>query len=255
MTATAAQAAMPAPRARVVLVDDDDLFRESVGRNLSEAGYEVRGFSEGSKALDWFGAEGRADLVLLDWKMPEMNGIEVLRRLRQNGLEAPVIFLTGLTDQIYEEAALTGGAVDFVEKSRSFGILLKRIELILAGRKSGGPGERADGDAPQQIAGLELRPDIGRAFWQGRQIDLTLTEFRMVHHLAGRAGEDVPYRDLYDLVHGKDFVAGPGEEGYRANVRTFIKRIRQKFRDADDRFEQIENYPGFGYRWRRDSEG
>jgi two-component system response regulator ChvI len=205
------------------------------------------------KAIDWFGEGGGSDLVLLDWKMPEMNGIEVLRRLRQNGLETPVIFLTGLTDQIYEEAALMSGAVDFVEKSRSFGILLKRIELILTGRKAGGEPERPAAEGPQQIVDLELRPDIGRAFWKGRQIDLTLTEFRMVHHLATRAGEDVPYRDLYDLVHGKDFVAGPGEEGYRANVRTFIKRIRQKFRDVDDRFEHIENYPGFGYRWRREA--
>jgi two-component system, OmpR family, response regulator ChvI len=254
MTPNAAPAAVPVSRARVALVDDDDLFRESVARNLTEAGYEIRSFSEGSRALDWFGSGGRADLVLLDWKMPEMNGIEVLRRMRLAGLETPVIFLTGLTDQIYEEAALTGGAVDFVEKSRSFGILLKRIELILAGRK-GGPADAPGGDAAERIAALELRPDIGRAFWKGRQIDLTLTEFRMVHHLASRAGEDVPYRDLYDLVHGKDFVAGPGEEGYRANVRTFIKRIRQKFRDVDDSFEQIENYPGFGYRWRRSEEG
>ena len=252
MTASAAQLAVPAQRTRVVLVDDDDLFRESVSQNLVEAGYEARGFSEGSKAIEWFGSGGHADLLLLDWKMPEMNGIEVLRRLRQNGLDTPVIFLTGLTDQIYEEAALMSGAVDFVEKSRSFGILLKRIELILAGRKGGAGGDRPAGEGPQQIDELELRPDIGRAFWKGRQIDLTLTEFKMVHHLAARAGEDVPYRDLYDLVHGKDFVAGPGEEGYRANVRTFIKRIRQKFRDVDDRFEHIENYPGFGYRWRRE---
>lgn len=253
MTASAAQAAIPAAgRVRVVLVDDDELFRESVGQNLSDAGYEVRGFGEGAAAIDWFSSGGGADLVLLDWKMPEMNGIEVLRRLRQNGLETPVIFLTGLTDQIYEEAALMSGAVDFVEKSRSFGILLKRIELILSGRKGGAEVERGGGDGPQRIGELELRPDIGRAFWRGRQIDLTLTEFKMVHHLAVRAGEDVPYRDLYDLVHGKDFVAGPGEEGYRANVRTFIKRIRQKFRDIDSQFEQIENYPGFGYRWRRD---
>src|SRR5690606_25978837 len=156
MTASAAQAVMPAERTRVVLVDDDDLFRESVSQNLAEAGYDVRGFAEGGRAIEWFGAGGRADLVLLDWKMPEMNGIEVLRRLRQHGYEIPVIFLTGLTDQIYEEAALMSGAVDFVEKSRSFGILLKRIELILAGRKGGGEAERG-GDGPQRIGDLELR--------------------------------------------------------------------------------------------------
>ena len=66
---------------------------------------------------------------------------------------------------------------------------------------------------------------------------------------AGKAGDDVGYREIYDLVHGKDFVAGAGEEGYRANVRTLIKRIRKSFRDVDPRFAQIENYAGFGYRW------
>jgi two-component system response regulator ChvI len=81
---------------------------------------------------------------------------------------------------------------------------------------------------------------------------LTLNEFRIVDLLAGRPGRDVRYRELYDQVHGAGFIAGSGEEGYRGNVRTLIKRIRQKFRALDTSFEAIENYPGFGYRWRDD---
>jgi two-component system response regulator ChvI len=96
---------------------------------------------------------------------------------------------------------------------------------------------------------LELRLDINRAFWKGSAIELTLTEFRLVSHLALKAGEDVSYRELYDLVHGKDFLAGSGADGYRANVRTFIKRIRRKFKDLDPDFDEIHNYAGFGYRW------
>jgi two-component system response regulator ChvI len=76
-----------------------------------------------------------------------------------------------------------------------------------------------------------------------------LTEFQIVRLLASSADTDVSYRQIYDLVRGKDFIAGYGEEGYRVNVRSFIKRIRQKFRDVDDTFDCIENYPGFGYRW------
>ena len=68
--------------------------------------------------------------------------------------------------------------------------------------------------------------------------------------MATRPGEDISYRDIYDLVHGKGFVAGYGPAGYRANVRAFIKRIRQKFRAVDGTFDLIDNYPGFGYRWR-----
>ena len=79
---------------------------------------------------------------------------------------------------------------------------------------------------------------------------MTLTEFRIVALLAVDAGRDVTYREIYDLAHGKGFVAGSGMEGYRVNVRTFIKRIRQKFKDVDQHFDSVENYPGFGYRWR-----
>ena len=96
---------------------------------------------------------------------------------------------------------------------------------------------------------LTLQRDIKRASWKDNNIDLTLTEFQIVEHLATRAGQDVGYRAIYDIVHGEGFAAGNGEIGYRVNVRSFIKRIRQKFRDADDGFVQIENYPGFGYRW------
>jgi two-component system response regulator ChvI len=80
-------------------------------------------------------------------------------------------------------------------------------------------------------------------------INLTLTEFKIVMLLAEKAGRDVGYREIYDLVHGKDFISGHGARGYRANVRTFIKRIRKKFRDGDPSFDRIENYAGFGYRW------
>lgn len=241
---------------RVLVVDDDPLFRESLGQNLIDSGFEVVDFDNGPAALEFFQEGTYADLMLLDWKMPSMNGIEVLRRMRQTGVEIPVIFLTVLSDQIYEEAALLHGAVDFVEKSRSFSILLKRIELIVGGSK--GPSDLPAGKgngAAVRFGDLELDREGSRAFWQGRQVPLTLNEFEIVRYLAERAGRDVHYRELYDLVHGEGFVAGTGDEGYRANVRTFIKRIRQKFRDLDESFGEIENYPGFGYRWRQNAEG
>ena len=163
-----------------------------------------------------------------------------------------MIFLTVLNDQIYEEAALQGGAVDFVEKSRSFSILLKRMNLILAGRKGGDSALGGEASAPASLlhrGELELRGETSRVFWKGKEVPLSVTEFKMVALLAARAGQDVRYRDLYDLVHGSGFVAGYGTEGYRSNVRAFVKRIRQKFREVDPAFDEIENYSGFGYRW------
>ena len=250
------QPARSALRAPVVLIaDDDPLFRESLAGNLVSRNYSVEAFPDGEALLDWFEEGGGGDLILLDWKMPRVNGIEVLRRLRESQNGIPVIFLTVLSDQFYEEAALHGGAVDFVEKSRSFSILEKRIELTLQGPKQqrfGGAVRPADPSEDVTLGLLHLAAGDRRARWRLKEVPLSLTEFTIVHAMASRAGHDIAYREIYDMVHGEGFVAGLGPDGYRSNVRTFIKRIRQKFREIDSTFDAIENYPGFGYRWRAD---
>jgi len=232
----------------LLLVDDDDLFRESLGLNLIDEGHEVTSFGNGRDALAYLERGGSADVVLLDWRMPNVTGLDVLRRMRRAGIAIPVIFLTVLSDDIYEEAALEGGAVDFIDKSRRLPILLKRLQLIAEGSRPATDAHPLQSESIRR-GSLELRFDAKRALWAGRTVDLTLTEFKIVALLAEKAGHDVGYREIYDLVHGKDFIAGHGAEGYRANVRTFIKRIRKKFRDGDPGFDHIENYAGFGYRW------
>ena len=232
----------------VVLTDDDELFRESLGLNLADEGYNVTSFANGRETLAYLQEGGEADVLLLDWRMPELTGIDVLRRLRRAGIAIPVIFLTALSDDIYEQAALEGGAVDFIDKSRRLPILLKRLELIAESRRLLRAAEPASPTILRH-GSLELRCDSHRAFWHDVMVDLSLTEFRIIALLATRAGEDVGYREIYDLVHGKDFIAGLGDEGFRANVRTLIKRIRKSFREVDPDFAQIENYAGFGYRW------
>ncbi len=237
-------------RGHIVIVDDDELFSESVSRNLVDAGYATRTFANGLGAIDYLSARPQADIVLLDWKMPGMTGIDVLQNLRRETIDIPVIFLTVLSDQVYEEAGLLGGAVDFIEKSRNFSILLRRIELILRGRKAQEADLKRGGSST--LGRLTLDHDSHRASWDGTQLELTLTEFRIVMLLAENAGRDISYREIYDIVHGEGFMAGEGEIGYRTNVRAFIKRIRQKFRDVDNTFTAIQNYPGFGYRWHDD---
>lgn len=240
--------------ATIVVVDDDDLFRESLCLNLEDEGFRVADFDNGKDALAFLGAGTNVGVVLLDWKMPEMDGLSVLHELRRGGRDIPVIFLTVLSDEIYEEAALEGGAVDFVEKSRSFAIVLRRIRLIFEGLKvtAGAPAVNPE---VVRIGALQLWPQSKRAAWKGEGVELTVREFDIVRLMAERAGHDVSYREIYDTVHGKGFVAGNGHEGLRGTVRTIIKRIRQKFRNLDDGFEAIENFPGFGYRWRRDVNG
>lgn len=249
------QASRQTVRGHILVVDDDALFRESVSTNLIDAGYSTDSFSDGSTAVRHLTTGPNADIVLLDWKMPGMTGIEVLQRMRSENIDIPVIFLTVLNDQIFEEAGLLGGAVDFIEKSRSFSILLKRIELILSGNKArNAPQSTAETQDSAKYGDILLRYDSRRAFWKGTNVGLTLTEFNIVAYMIEHSDRDVSYREIYDIVHGEGFMAGDGEIGYRTNVRAFIKRIRQKFRDLDTEFSQITNYPGFGYRWRNGSE-
>ncbi|MEM1019458.1 MAG: response regulator transcription factor [Pseudomonadota bacterium] len=238
----------------VYVVDDDDLFRESLSRNLVAFGHYVRTYSDGQTFLDHVD-ESEGGVILLDWKMPGLNGIEVLQTLRESGNQMPVIFLTVLGDQIYEEAALAGGAVDFIEKSRSFSIVQRRIELILQGNRAQPNNDKAQREELITVGQMVVDNVSRRIRWKDIDVPLTLTEFKMVRYMAEQDGRDVDYRSLYDLVHGEGFTAGEGEHGYRANVRAFIKRIRQKFRAVDDTFDCIGNYPGFGYRWQSEGAG
>ncbi|MEQ8817466.1 MAG: response regulator transcription factor [Thalassobaculum sp.] len=249
---------------RIMVVDDDPIIRETLSLNLEDQDFEVEGLPSGEALLEHLRGGATADLILLDWKMGQFSGLDTLREMRRMGGDIPVIFLTSLTDQIYEEAALATGALDFVDKSRSFSILLHRVRTVLAGRRTPKEAEPAGDMATEngpagtaRIGQLTLDPDVGRAYWCDRLVPLTLTEFQIVHALAASAGRDMRYRDIYDLVHGDGFHAGAAGDGYRANVRGFIKRIRRKFEDMDPAFSEIENYPGFGYRWRalRNGEG
>lgn len=238
--------AVASVRLVVAVVDDDALFREALRLNLEDVGHVVREFPDGTTVLADMQALDGVDLILLDWRMPGMNGIDVLRAVRAHGVNVPVIFLTVLTDEAYEEAALSGGAVDFIDKSRSFAILHRRMEVIARGVK------RPDPDAPTSIerGPLLLRLATKRAEWRGTVVELTVREFEIVAALAMRAGEDLSFRQIYDAVHGHGFLAGDGDDGLRATVRAIIKRLRTKFKTLDPAFDSIETFPGFGYRWR-----
>lgn len=239
--------------ARVLIVDDDALLLETLAINLEDNGIETETAESGEAAMRRLSEDANFDLVILDWKMPGMSGLETLKAINAADLDLPAIILTSLTDQIFEESALATGAVDFVDKSRSFSIVLRRVQIILSGvrgRHGGGDADDRDAGDRLTVGALTLDRKAGRAFWNDRQVPLTLTEYQLVYELASHPGRDVKYRDLYNLVHGEGFFVGTGGDGYRANVRSFVKRIRQKFRDMDDAFEEIENYPGFGYRWR-----
>ena len=238
----------PGEPTRVFLVDDDDDFREAVGAELSEHGYTIANFGDGEGLLRFIADGNTADVIVLDWRLRTTTGIDLLPQLRRRGVNVPVIFLTGIATPEHEQLALDHGALDFVDKSRGVPILARRIALILESHRA-----RTVAKLPtdELVRGdLVLRPSVSRASWKGTDVGLTVTEFNIVHKLAADDGDFVTYRTIYDCVHWRGFVAGSGDEGFRTNVRSSIKRIRAKFVAIDSEFAEIENFPAFGYRWR-----
>ena len=191
---------------KLVLVDDDELLREVLAGNLVQAGYEVQVFSDPMFALQAI-PETQADLLILDWKMPGMSGLELLQALRARGVATRALFFTSHNDTIYEEAALALGAADFVDKTRSFAILQRRIEMILGSS----PEEHAESGTESGrdvTAGfLTLNAANHGAAWRARPVELTFGEYRVVELLA-TSGRDLSYREIYDALRGENFKIG-----------------------------------------------
>src|SRR5262245_10933082 len=233
-------------RIRVAFVEDDDDYREAVSGELADHGFEVTTFPDGNALLTAFTDGGEADIIVLDWSLPSVAGIDLLPKLRRMGVVLPVVFLTGRTQPAYEKLALDRGALDFVDKSRGVPILAQRLRIIIDSTKKSSDPEF---EGNFHCGRLLLKPGISRAYWDDTDINLTLTEFKIVHLLASSIGTYVTYRAVYDCMHYVGFIAGSGENGYRTNVRSCIKRIRNKFRAVDPAFNEIDNYQSFGYRW------
>ncbi len=232
---------------RLVLVDDDDDYREVAGAELGDYGFDVIDFPDGPALLDHFATGNTTDLIVLDWNMPTTNGIDILPQLRRQGVRIPVIILTAQSGIAHEMAALECGALDFIDKSRGIPVLAKRARLVADASKL-----PSGVSTPETIehGALVLRPRLSRAYWRGTDVELTVTEFNIVLRLVENPGDHVTYRAIYDCVHHCGFIAGSGEDGYRTNVRSSVKRIRNKFRSIDADFKEIENFTAFGYFWR-----
>ena len=164
-------------------------------------------------------ASSETDIILLDWDLPGVSGIELLVELRQCGVNVPVVFLTGYDFTAYENLAFETGAVDFIDKARGVEILARRLRRVLKARKPAG----APAAASLIVCGkLVLNPNVSRAYWNERDVGLTLVEYNIVHLLTSKAGRWVTYRAIYDRVHYEGFIGGSGRDGFRINVRGII---------------------------------
>jgi two-component system, OmpR family, response regulator ChvI len=230
----------------VVLVDDDDNFREVLSAELTDSGFRVSCFADGDSFLEAMSSGAAADVVLLDWALPRMTGFELLGTLRERGIALPVVFLTGYSQVERELQALNHGAVDFVDKARGLEVVAHRLRVIIEGQRH----LPAATPKVEQHGELALHPWSARALWRHQDLGLTITEYKIVALLVSTMGEFQTYRAIYDTAHYAGFVAGTGEQGHNTNVRSLLKRIRHKFLAIDPDFAEIENAHGVGYRWR-----
>jgi two-component system response regulator ChvI len=233
---------------RILFVEDDERYREVVSDELLEHGFVVQSFGDGASLLDSLATGAEGDVIILDWKLPKTSGIDLLLQLRQQGVNLPVVFLTGFALTERESLAFERGATDFIDKERGVGVLVRRLRRVaMADRTAAAPQL----DRSMVCGKLVLKPEISRAYWNGVDVGLTLGEYQIVHLLTSNVGRYVTYRAIYDRMTYEGFIAGTGNVGYRVNVRTAIKRIRNKFRECDPAFDEIENYTSLGYCWGR----
>ena len=231
----------------IVLVDDDDLYREAITADLSDRGFAVTAFADGPTCLEALRNGIEVQVALLDWTMPEMSGVELLGALRERGIGVPVVFLTGYSMVERELQAFDQGAVDFVDKVRGAEVLAHRLRVIIEAQRV----LPVAGTAEAELHGdLVLHPSTARALWRQQDVGLTITEYKIVTLLVSHKGEPKTYRALYDAAHYAGFVAGSGERGYHTNVRSIMKRIRRKFLAIDSGFSEIRNMAHVGYLWR-----
>jgi len=229
--------------ANIALVDDDKNILASVTLLLEQEGYHVRSFADGASALTALTATP-PDLAILDIKMPRMDGLELLRRLRQNA-DLPVIFLTSKDEEIDELMGLNAGADDYIRKPFSQRLLLERVRAVLrrADPQRGAGG--ADGKKDALVRGkLALDPQRHECTWDNKPVRLTVTEFLILQALAQRPGFVKSRDSLMDAAYDDQVYVDD------RTIDSHIKRLRKKFKHVDDDFEAIETLYGVGYRYR-----
>jgi two-component system response regulator ChvI len=227
---------------RIALVDDDRNILTSVSMALEAEGYAVFSYDDGETALQAL-LDDPADLLILDVKMPRMDGLEVLRRLREKS-QMPVVFLTSKDEEVDQFLGLRMGADDYITKPFSQRLLVERIRALLRREKFRREGALAA--QPELIShdGLSLDDDRHICLWKGKRVDMTVTEFLIIKSLAQNPGHVKSREQLMNFAYG-DAVAVDDR-----TVDSHVKRIRRKFKEVDPGFELIETVYGIGYRFK-----
>lgn len=229
---------------KIALVDDDRNILTSVAMTLEAEGFEVETYNDGQQALDAFNRK-LPDMAVLDIKMPRMDGMDLLQRLRQK-TSMPVIFLTSKDDEIDEVLGLRMGADDYVKKPFSQRLLVERIRALLR-RQEAQNGTIVAGDTEDtkvmERGELSMDPLRHAVTWKGNDVTLTVTEFLLLQALAQRPGFVKSRDQLMDVAYDDQVYVDD------RTIDSHIKRLRKKMRTADNEFSAIETLYGIGYRY------
>jgi two-component system response regulator ChvI len=227
----------------IALVDDDRNILTSVSIALEAEGYRILTYTDGASALDGF-KTSPPDLAILDIKMPRMDGMELLRRLRQKS-DMPVIFLTSKDEEIDELFGLKMGADDFIRKPFSQRLLVERVRAVLRRITSKDGTSPKEADAKVLERGLlRIDPERHICTWKTEAVTLTVTEFLILQALASRPGVVKSRDGLMDAAYDDQVYVDD------RTIDSHIKRLRKKFKAVDDAFDMIETLYGVGYRFK-----
>jgi len=227
----------------VAVVDDEDNIRETVGFALRREGYPVELYATGLEAWRAF-QQKLPGLVILDIMMPEMDGLELCRRIRAASEATPIIFLTSRDEELDRVLGLEIGADDYLCKPFSMRELLARVKVLFRRTAIDQSGSsRPAADAPLRLSDLELDLQRYSVRWKGTPVSLTVTEFMMLHALVRYPGHVKTRKQLHQDAYPHDVYVSD------RTIDSHIKRVRRKFEEADPDFERIDTVYGLGYRW------
>lgn len=204
------------PEATIVVVDDEPSIRELVSASLHFSGFDVKTASNGTEAIDVI-TQTDPDLVVLDVMLPDIDGFTVTRRIRQQGVEAPVLFLTARDDTQDKVMGLTVGGDDYVTKPFSLEEVVARIRAILRRTK-----EQVEDDPVIRVADLEINEDSHDVTRHGILVDLSPTEYKLLRYLMDNEGRVLSKAQILDHVWQYDW------GGDAAIVESYISYLRKK---------------------------
>lgn len=228
----------------IALVDDDRNILTSVSMALEAEGFQVATYNDGEAGYNGI-SENTPDLVILDIKMPRMDGMEVLTKLREEST-VPVIFLTSKDDEVDQVVGLRMGADDYITKPFSQRLLIERIRALLRRKTLLEKPPKQDDEDKIVRGSMTLDEARHLCTWKNKPVNLTVTEYLLVKSLALRPGHVKNRDQLIDMAYGENIYVDD------RTIDSHIKRIRKKFKDIDDGFNQIETLYGVGYRYKEE---